>query len=98
NRGAVARLLGSIAASDIVAPGKETWIEAGMIAGILARTQHGMADGVRRRLLNDALLLLDAAARGAGLISMDRTDMDLLLRFRPGARVLLFAPDWVGAG
>ena len=93
NRGAIARLLGTIASVDIVAPEMAAWIEAGMIAGILARTQHGAGDGVRRRLLNDALMFLDARARGAALVSMDRTDMDLLLRFRPDATVLLFAPN-----
>jgi len=93
NRGAIARLLGTIASVDIVAPEMAAWIEAGMIAGILARTQHGAGDGVRRRLLNDALMFLDARARGAALVSMDRTDMDLLLRFCPDATVLLFPPD-----
>ncbi len=104
NRAVIARLLGTISATDIVAPSAAAWTEAGMIAGILARTQYatqprqardpgpvGGQDAIRRRLLNDALLFLGAREQGAVLVSMDRTDMDLLLRFYPDARVLLFA-------
>ena len=40
-----------------------------------------------------ALMFLDARARGAALVSMDRTDMDLPLRFCPDATVALVAPD-----
>lgn len=103
NRAVIARLLGTISATDIVAPSAAAWSEAGMIAGILARTQYttqprqardpaGGQDAIRRRLLNDALLFLGAREQGAVLVSMDSTDMDLLLRFHPDARVLLFAP------
>ena len=106
NRAVIATLLDTIAATDIVAPSPAAWVEAGTIAGILARTQHGGsprpargagpvvggADALRRRLLNDALLFLGAREQGAILVSMDRTDMGLLLRFHPDAEVLLFAP------
>ena len=105
NRAAITTLLGTISATDIVAPSPAAWAEAGMLAGILARTQYSTLprharspeqavgqDGVRRRLLNDALLFLGAREAGAILVSMDRGDMDLLLRFHPDARVLLFAP------
>jgi len=104
NRAAITNLLGTIAAIDIVAPSPEAWAEGGMIAGILARTQYSTLprhartpertagqDGLRRRLLNDTLLFLGAHERGAILVSMDRADMSLLLRFRPDARVLGFA-------
>ena len=104
NRAAIATLLGTIAATDIVAPSASAWTEAGTIAGILARTQYSTLprhardpdravgqDGIRRRLLNDTLLFLGARERGAILVSMDRADMSLLLRFHPDARVLLFA-------
>ena len=100
NRAAITTLLGTIPATDIVAPSASAWTEAGMIAGILARTQYSTLprhartagqDGLRRRLLNDTLLFLGARERSAILVSMDRTDMSLLLRFRPDARVLLFA-------
>ena len=75
-----------------------------MLAGILARTQFGLArprtvlaSGAaeaqresRRRLLNDALIFLCAGEHGAILISGNVTDMDVLLRFRPDIQVLLY--------
>lgn len=97
-------LLHGISARDMRAPGPAAWAEAGMLAGILARTQLGLAraktalapDEVerqresRRRLLNDALIFLCAAEYGAVLISGNVADMDVLLRFRPDIGVLLY--------
>ena len=78
-----------MAPSRIFAPSAEAWTEASLIAGILARIQ-GHAREARRALLNDALLLLTATEQRAALISRNIRDMDLLLRFRPDARVLLY--------
>ena len=46
--------------------------------------------GRRRELLNDVLLFLTARENGAVLVSSNAADMDLLLRFRPDARILLY--------
>lgn len=59
------------------------------MAGILARTQ-GLARDDRRKLLNDALILLTAAEAQAVLVSRNLKDMDLLLRLRPDVQVLLY--------
>ena len=89
---------------DMRAPGPAAWAEAGMLAGILARTQFGLArprgrlasDAAeqqresRRRLLNDALIFLCAGEHGAILVSGNVADIDVLLRFRPDIRVLLY--------
>lgn len=97
-------LLHGISALDIRAPGPAAWAEAGMLAGILARTQFGLAQpkttlGVpaaeqqrenRRRLLNDALIFLCAGEHGAVLVSANVADIDILLRFRPDIQVLLY--------
>lgn len=97
-------LLHGISALDIRAPGPATWAEAGMLAGILARTQFGLARPrtalasgeaeqqreSRRRLLNDALIFLCAGEHGAVLVSGNVADMDVLLRFRPDIHVLLY--------
>ncbi len=40
NRGAIMGVLQAISDTDIVQPSAAAWAEAGMIAGILARTQH----------------------------------------------------------
>jgi hypothetical protein len=44
----------------------------------------------RRAVLNNALMLLTAVETGAALISRNVRHMDLLLRFRPGAQLLLY--------
>lgn len=101
----IRRLLEIIQLDTIVAPSPAAHIEAGLVAGILARTQHlnrprkGLTPeqdccqkGLRRKLLNDALLFLSAAEQGACLVSANRADLDRLLRFRPDAQVLLYQP------
>ncbi len=97
-------LLHGISALDMRAPGPAAWGEAGMLAGILARTQFGLArprttleSGAaeqqresRRRLLNDALIFLCAGEHDAILVSGNVADIDILLRFRPDIQVLLY--------
>lgn len=97
-------LLHGIGASDTRAPSANAWAEAGMLAGILARTQFGLSRPrtslvagaaeqqreSRRRLLNDALIFLFAGEQNAILVSGNVADMDVLLRFRPDIRVLLY--------
>ncbi len=99
-------LLHGISALDMRAPGPAAWAEAGMLAGILARTQFGLAQPRtalgfaaaeqqrenRRRLLNDALIFLCAGEHGAVLVSGNVADIDLLLRFRPDIQALLYRP------
>ena len=96
--------LHGISVLDMRAPGPAVWAEAGMLAGILARTQFGLtqprtalASGEaeqqresRRRLLNDALIFLCAGEHAAILVSGNVADMDVLLRFRPDIQVLLY--------
>ena len=68
-------LLATVDLAQTVSPSAAAWSEAGMIAGILARAQHlnrsrkeltaeegCCQDGKRRKLLNDALIFLSAAA------------------------------------
>jgi hypothetical protein len=97
-------LLHGISVLDMRAPGPAAWAEAGMLAGILARTQFGLAQPrttlasgaveqqreSRRRLLNDALIFLCAGEHDAVLVSGNVADIDVLLRFRPDIQVLLY--------
>jgi len=76
-----------------VAPSADAWTEAAIVAGILARIL-GFAREVRRAVLHDAMMLLTALEAGAVLISRNVRHMDLLMRFRSDARVLLY--DRVG--
>ncbi len=103
-RHSLLQLLASIALSDCQCPSPAAWAEAGLLAGILARTQLGLAkprktltpaekccqEGRRRKVLNDVLLFLTAMEHGATLVSSNILDIDLLLRFHPQARVLLY--------
>ena len=98
------RLLETIRLADCRSPGPAAWAEAGMLSGILARTQLGLAGpkkglssaeaccqpGRRREALLDALIFLTAREQDAILVSSNIADMDLLSRFRPDVRVLLF--------
>jgi hypothetical protein len=73
----------------IIAPSYEVWLEAAVIAGILARTQ-AIPKQDRRKFLNDTLLFLQAADAGAILVSRNSRDLDLLLQLKPQATVLLY--------
>lgn len=75
--------------SRIIAPSHEVWLEAAVMAGILARTQ-AIPKQDRRRFLNDALLFLQAADTGSVLVSRNSRDLDLLLQLKPQASVLLY--------
>jgi predicted nucleic acid-binding protein len=73
-----------------LAPDSDIWVEAGIAAGMLARSQdHAAAD--RGRVLNDALLLFTAARHGCTLLTRDVRDFDLLLQIAPAAQVLFYA-------
>lgn len=85
----IVQVLTAMSPDRVLAPSAAAWIEAAMIAGTLARTQS-LPREARRKLLNDALLLLTAIESGATLISRNVNDFDLLLRFKPKAQVLLY--------
>lgn len=105
-RDPVENLLNTINLSETRAPSPAAWAEAGMLSGILARTQLGLAkpkqalspagrccqESRRRKLLNDALIFLTARENGAVLVTSNLTDMDLMMRFRPDAFVYAYAP------
>jgi len=104
-RDPIVNLLGTIDVADTVTPSAAAWAEAGIVSGILARTQHlnrsrkelneaeaCCQEGRRRKLLNDALIFLSAIEATAILVSANVRDMDLLLRMKPDAHVLLYRP------
>ena len=89
HRAPMVETLSRMAPGRIIAPSADAWTEAALIAGILARIQ-GDARESRRALFHDALMLLTAREAGATLISRNHHHIDLLLRFRPDATVLLY--------
>ena len=89
HRATLVETLARMAPTRIVAPSADDRTEAASIAGILARIQGCPRDS-RWALLNDALMMLTAIEAGAALISRNIRHMDLLLRFRPDARMVLY--------
>ena len=89
HRAPLIETLSRMVPTRIISPSADAWTEAALIAGLLARIQGYLRES-RRIVLNDALLLLTALESGATLISRNVRHMDLLLRFRPDAQVLLY--------
>jgi predicted nucleic acid-binding protein len=76
-------------AHAVIAPDVALLEEAGLIAGIISR-RHGLDLDQRRRLLNDALLALTAAANGLMLLTRNQADMDLIGEITGTAAMLFF--------
>jgi hypothetical protein len=85
----IVEMLARINPSRIIVPNFEIWLEAAVMAGILARTQT-IPKQDRRKFLNDTLLFLQAADAGAVMISRNSRDLDLLLQMKPQVGILLY--------
>ncbi|HTW69764.1 MAG TPA: type II toxin-antitoxin system VapC family toxin [Acetobacteraceae bacterium] len=70
-------LFASIPDSRVLVPDDDMWAEAGMIAGILKRTQGYQADQ-HRKCLNDSLVFVTAAAYALPVLTKNRIDFDLI--------------------
>src|SRR5262249_18472711 len=73
----------------MIVPSYEIWLEAAVMAGILARIQ-AIPKQDRRKFLNDTLLFLQAADAGAVMISRSSWDLVWLLQMKPQVAVLLY--------
>ena len=70
-------------------PGREIWLEAGVLSGLLSRLQnYRPAD--RRRVLNDALLFATARKYGLTVLTRNIVDFDHLQQLEPTGRVLFY--------
>jgi predicted nucleic acid-binding protein len=81
-----ARAIAQVAASidlrpehHILTPDRDTWREAGILAGLLARLQQ-YGKNERRKAFNDALILLTAARNGCVVLTRNVGDFDLLMQ------------------
>lgn len=70
-------LFDQIPATRLVVPDDDTWVEAGLIAGTLARAQ-GFQPYQRKECLNDALIYLTAAKAGWAVLTANRDEFDLI--------------------
>ena len=82
-------LFAAIPGSRLLTPGPDTWVDAGIIAGMLARTQ-GFQSHQRKECLNDTLILLTAAKAGLAVLTADRGDFDLIQQIAPEGRFIYY--------
>jgi predicted nucleic acid-binding protein len=80
-----AKLFDSIPQNRILEPDAQTWIDAGLIAGTLARTQT-FQPHQRKECLNDALILLTATRAGLAVLTSNRDEFDLIQQIAPEVR------------
>lgn len=76
-------------AHRILTPDRETWREAGILAGLLARLQH-YGKSERRQALNDALIFLTAARNGCVVLTRNLSDFDLLMQLDPRGHAVFY--------
>jgi predicted nucleic acid-binding protein len=84
-----AGLIASISPTRLLTPDLDVWIEAGVIAGTLARTQDYQRHQ-RKECLNDALILLTAAKAGLPVLTANRDEFDLIQQLAPQTRFIHF--------
>jgi predicted nucleic acid-binding protein len=78
-------LFAAIPASRLVTPDAQTWTDASVIAGTLARTQ-GFQTHQRKECLNDVLIFLTAAKAGVTVLTANRDEFDLIQQLAPTGR------------
>jgi predicted nucleic acid-binding protein len=90
--GAIARVAASVElrpAHRILTPDRDTWREAGILAGLLARLQQ-YGKNERRKTLNDALIFLSAARNGCVVLTRNVSDFDLLMQLDPKGQAVFY--------
>ena len=73
----------------ILTPDRETWREAGILAGLLARLQRYGRDE-QRKALNDALIFLSGARNGCVVLTRNVSDFDLLMQLDSKDQVVFY--------
>lgn len=79
-------------AHRILNPDGDSWREAGMLAGLLARLQ-GYSKNDRRKALNDALIFLTAAKNGCAVLTRNISEFDLLMQLDARGQAIFYDPD-----
>ena len=82
-------LFDSIPENRILEPDAQAWIDAGLIAGTLARTQT-FQPHQRKECLNDALILLTATRAGISVLTSNRDEFDLIQQIAPEVRFVYY--------
>ncbi|SFV12656.1 Predicted nucleic acid-binding protein, contains PIN domain [Methylobacterium sp. 174MFSha1.1] len=84
-----AAVFAAIPANRLLVPDAEVWVDAGLIAGTLARVQDFQRAQLKE-CLNDALIFLTAARAGIPVLTADRGDYDLIHQLAPEGRFISF--------
>jgi predicted nucleic acid-binding protein len=82
-----AELFAAIPPARLMTPDGQVWIDAGVIAGTLSRTQ-GFQSHQRKECLNDALIFLTAAKAGIPVLTANRDEFDMIQQLAPEGRFL----------
>ena len=75
--------------SRLAVPGDQTWLEAGVIAGALARAQK-FQNIQRKECLNDSLIYLSAAKFGLPVLTANLDEFDLIQQLAPEGGFIYF--------
>ena len=76
-------------AHRILTPDRDTWREAGMLVGLLARLQS-YGKNEQREALNDALIFLTAAKNGCAVLTRNLSEFDLLMQLDPRGQIIFY--------
>jgi predicted nucleic acid-binding protein len=90
--GVIAQVAASIdlrPAHRILIPDRDTWREAGMLAGLLARLQRYDKNG-QRKAFNDALIFLSAAKNGCAVLTRNLSEFDLLMQVHAKGQAIFY--------
>jgi predicted nucleic acid-binding protein len=82
-------LFDSIPSARLLNPDAQVWADAGVVAGVLARTQ-GFQRHQRKECLNDALIYLTAAKAGLPVLTADNDQFDLIQQLAPEGQFIHF--------
>jgi predicted nucleic acid-binding protein len=82
-------LFESIPTSRVLQPDPTTFVDAGLIAGVLARVQTFQA-AQRKQCLNDALIYLTAARAGYPVLTENRAEFDLIQQLAPKGAFIFY--------
>lgn len=76
-------------AHRILPPDRDTWRDAGMLAGLLARLQS-YGKNEQRKALNDALIFLTAAKGGSVVLTRNVSEFDLLMQLDARGQAIFY--------
>lgn len=81
-------LMRAIPSHRVLVPDENDWLEAGILAGVVARVQT-LAASQRKEVLNDALIYVSAAKAGLAVLTAD-LGFDLLQQLHPAGSVVFY--------